>query len=132
MERGVSIVGRRKEGKAVPLVFHLRAATARVCLAWQNAFGDELIAIEDVQLRLLGTDHLPGNSCPAGSVGLIYGDFQQVGDLLRDMTRHYDHYRSSARQFAQAYRELHSPQRLVQEICDVAAESVSGNAGKVA
>ena len=73
----------------------------------------------------LSASALPGGSIPAGSVGLIAADHFQIAALLRDMTQHYAHYRSTARHFAQSYSSVHEPGHALRQLVSNASASAA-------
>ncbi len=50
---------------------------------------------------------------PIGSVGLIVADQSQLADAVREMERHFAHYRDSAEAFAGQWFAMHHPRRTV-------------------
>jgi hypothetical protein len=90
-------------------------------LQWRNAFGKNVLALEDIEFVFLSAG---ANGCPLGAVGLIAAGIDQVPRLLRDMADHYEHYRRTAAEFAPEWGQWHSPERVVRLLTE-AAQSVA-------
>ncbi|MEQ8791630.1 MAG: hypothetical protein RIC55_35535 [Pirellulaceae bacterium] len=119
------IVGRRQSGAAVTALLRLAEQVRRLRLRWSNAYHESTVAVADVAFDFLSSAVLPGASCPLGSVGLIAGDVSQVPDLIRDMERHYEHYRCSAEAFARQWNKQHDPRRTIETLLSRAADRVA-------
>jgi hypothetical protein len=103
------IVGMRRSDGVVSTLVPLGASSDRIDLVWRNAFGNRFIEIEHLEFVFLAA----GPCCPFGAVGLISAGVDQVPVLLRDMAENYDHYRRTAADFAPAWGEWHSPEKVV-------------------
>jgi hypothetical protein len=124
VRRQAIIVGHRAPDDAVPALIHLASNTARVRISWENAYHDSPITVDDWQASFLSngvasqrpSQRPSQRHCPAGAVGLIAADRDQVGDLVREMVDHYDHYRETATEFSAAWREAHHPQKTLADL----------------
>ena len=94
-------------------LIHLAPGTTRVRLRLRNAFDDSPIAIRTTKIYHLAHPAEGPGSYPAGSVGLIFADIEQLPILVRNMREHYVHYRRTALQFAQQWRHRHDAQQIV-------------------
>jgi len=105
-----TLVGHRSTGASVPSLVHLERRTAYVRIKLENAFHDAAISLCDVEATLLSAAVHELSSCPAGAVGLIAADREQVPALLRDMIEHHAHYRATAHEHSRQWRREHHPQ----------------------
>jgi hypothetical protein len=91
-----------------------------VQLTWQNAYYEDALSLEQVEFIFLA---IGAKACPLGAVGLIAAGVDQAPRLLREMADHYAHYRRTAEEFAPAWGEWHSPEKVVRLLTGaVAAE----------
>jgi hypothetical protein len=114
------ILGDCPSGRAASTLVPLAQGCQNVRLLLSNAYGRQRLLVEGLELAFLSTAALQTPSCPAGAVGLIAADMDQVPRLLRDMVDHYDHYRRTAAQFAPRFAAIHSPQHLIERLLDSA------------
>jgi hypothetical protein len=112
------IVGARTHGAAVPVFISLTPAARHVQLTWQNAFHEDALSLEEVEFSFLSAE---AGACPLGAVGLITAGVDQAPRLLRDMADHYAHYRRTAEEFAPAWGEWHSPEKVVRLLTEAHA-----------
>ena len=115
-----SIVGQRPENGRVPALVRLVQHTSVLQLNWSNAYHDSPIRIVDVDASFLGREEGQLVDPPISSVGLVFADPCQVPSLLREMVRHYSHYRKTAREFSDSWREIHSPQNVLMRMLEEA------------
>ncbi len=111
--RSVNIVGQRRNGGDLPVLIHLQRKASRVRLTWKNAYNQELLSVEDVQIAFLSASELPSGRCPAGAVGLAAADPRHAIELLEEMEAHYAHYRATAAAFSDKWFQAHEPKRTV-------------------
>ncbi len=111
-----AITGQRRGDQPATSLFHLDAEAVGVRLAWRNAYHTGPIRLDGVSLHFMSAVGMPGGSCPAGAVGLIAADASQVGSLLRDLVKHWAHYRATAQQFSRSWAKYHNPNRIVTEL----------------
>jgi hypothetical protein len=109
----VDIVGHRRDGQPVPILIHLQDRPARIRIALNNAYDATPLVLGNVQLLFLSAADLPGGQCAAGAVGRIAATTEQIPALLREMVKHYDHYRRSAAHFAVEWGQAHDPRQCV-------------------
>lgn len=107
------ILSPRSVGSSVSTLLHLAEGTSRVRLRLRNAYDDALIAVEGTTLSYLPTPGDTTRTYPAGSVGLIFSDVDQVPALVCNMREHFQHYRHTAHQFAEHWRHRHDAQQIV-------------------
>jgi hypothetical protein len=103
-----TILEQRADHQAMPALVHLNSKATRVELVLENAFDDGAVNA-DVDLCFVAADV----RCPAGAVGLIAADRQQLPELLADLTSNYAHYRRTATAFAKQLTWNHLPERTV-------------------
>jgi hypothetical protein len=80
----------------------IAAEAQRLELSMRNAYADKGIA-----LSRLTTTSIPKGR-PAGAVGLIATDLSEAPALVREMIEGHEHYRRTAREFAEECRERHT------------------------
>ncbi len=114
LENSKEIVGVRAGGEPVPVLIPLVAGARQVQIVWRNAHGEGTLDFAQVEFHFLQA--APGESLPLGAVGLIAADLDQVPHVLRDMADHYEHYRRTAREFAPAWGNWHSPETVVEQL----------------
>jgi hypothetical protein len=110
-----TIVAGPTEGLPVAVLVRVRPDASRLRLAWSNAYDDSELGLSDVRISFLSSAEQP-KGCPAGAVGLIATELEQVGDLLTELIAHYPHYRRTAGVFAAEWSEAHDPKRTVATI----------------
>ena len=104
------VVGMRTNNDPLSILLPLAPKASHVRLAWRNAFGEQAIKLQDVEFIFLSSG---GEALPLGAVGLASAGLDQAPRLLRDMADHYAHYRRTAEEFAPAWGQLHSPEKVV-------------------
>lgn len=82
-------------------------------LTLANAFDRMEIELDQFECRFLDAFATP-HGCPLSAVGLSAADPNMAPMLIREMIRNYDHYRATAIRHAADYREIHSPQNVVE------------------
>jgi hypothetical protein len=112
----VSILGPRSAGQPVATLVPLDGRTGQLTVRLSNAYDDARMSVGEVDVRMLGAPADGAESYPAGRVGLVFADADQLPALVRDMRAHYGHYRDSARQFAAKWRAEHDAGRVVQRL----------------
>ncbi len=115
VSRFAHVVGPRSKKRPSLALFHLDSRTRYVRVSFRNAYHDELTRLTSVRLSFHSTA-TPGESPPAGQVGLIAADPQHISRLLREMIRHYNHYRTTAAEFSIKWFRQHDPLRTIQEL----------------
>ncbi len=93
----------------------LPAGTAAVELTFRNAYGTEAIVVRDLAARCVDAFAAPGG-CPLSAVGLIAADISMAVPLMREMLKHYPHYRATAEQHAATIHALYTPSRVVAQL----------------
>jgi hypothetical protein len=109
------VVGQRTTDAPLPILLPISPGAREVQLIWQNAFGQHMLELEDVDFVFLASGDTP---CPLGSVGLVSAGLDQAPRLLRDMAEHYAHYRRAAERFAPGWGQRHSPEKVVRLLTD--------------
>lgn len=93
----------------------LPAGTAAVELTFRNAYGTEAIVVRDMAARCVDA-FASATGCPLSAVGLIAADVSMAVPLLREMLKHYPHYRATAEQHAAKIHALYTPSRVVAQL----------------
>jgi len=102
-------IDRKSRGSAI---VRLQPETRSVILGFQGAFGERPIELSHIEtVCLMATDPLP-----LGVVGTSYSDPMLASQCVREILEHYEHYRESAVQFAEAWSGYHNPASLVAAI----------------
>jgi hypothetical protein len=96
------------QGVLIPLP----ADSSVVELTLANSFGVNEIELDQFECLFLDAFATP-HGCPIGAVGLSAADPNMAPILIREMIKHYDHYRATATRHAADYRAVHSPQNVV-------------------
>jgi len=104
------VVGIRTNDDPLSILLPLAPETLQVQLHWRNAFGEETLELQDVEFIFLSSG---GEALPLGAVGLASAGLDQSPRLLRDLAEHYAHYRRTAEDFAPAWSQWHSPEKVV-------------------
>ncbi len=112
----VAILGPRSIGKLVSTLVSLEGHTTRIKLSLSNAYDAAWMSVSHVEIRLLGAPANGASTYPAGSVGLVFADVEQLPLLVRDMREHYAHYLENARTFATTWRHQHDAQQVVERL----------------
>ena len=120
--RFTSIVGNRTGEGRVPVWIPLPADARQIQLRWANAYDQGRVVCCDVQFCFLGKETDSAGRIPQGAVGLIAAKPEDVPTLVDEMLTHYTHYRETAIQFAAAWRQTHSPQHVLRQLCSRADE----------
>lgn len=116
--RSASILGHLATGPHQATLFSVAADAKALRLTLANAYDNAELSIRDLELRFLSSAHLREQASPLGSVGLVAADPGEVPRLLREMIRHYTHYRRSAGAFSVEWFQRHDPRRTVQTLLD--------------
>jgi hypothetical protein len=104
------VVGVRGAGALVSTLTPLAPESSHLRLTWRNAFGGEMISLEQLEFAFFAAD---GKALPLGAVGLIAAGIDQSPFLLRDIADNYSHYRQTAEAFSVSWGEWHSPKKVV-------------------
>ncbi len=89
----------------VPLVPLVPRATA-LAIRCTSACDDRSLSLRDLRLTGLNTG---GQRLPRSAVGLIAASNELVPAAVRELVRHYPHYRQTARRWSLQFRESHLP-----------------------
>ncbi|MCH2130603.1 MAG: hypothetical protein MK179_15780 [Pirellulaceae bacterium] len=120
----VHVVGRREGHQRVQIWIPLAKHIRELQLRWENASHPHDLHLCDTQFQFLGSrDGVTGRP-PIGAVGLIASHPDDVAKLVNEMLIHYGHYRSTARQFSESWRQRHSPQQVMHELVALADSAV--------
>jgi hypothetical protein len=71
------------------------------------------VQVDEVEVVFLSA---AGSRVPLSAVGVGYHDVGEVSAGLRDLIEHHGHYRATAAEFAQRWREFHNADHLVAEL----------------
>jgi hypothetical protein len=132
IHRSAMTVGRRAGDNESSIMAHVASGTRKIQIFWRNAYHDAPLPATNVEARFLGASHAGDGSHPLGAVGLIAADVSQVGDLLRDMVRHWPHYRDTAAEFASSWRAFHHANRIVSILTDATHDATLTTASRAA
>ncbi len=111
-----AILGPRAAGGPVAALLPLEGGADLLTLHLSNAYDDAPVAAGDLEARLLGAPADGAASYPAGQVGLVFADVDQLPMLVRNMREHYAHYLESARAFSRTWRAKHDTQSVVRHL----------------
>ncbi|MBM4001598.1 MAG: glycosyltransferase [Planctomycetes bacterium] len=95
-----------------PWVAGARAVSLRI----RNAFRDHPIFTRNWRSFALDTSRASGGGIPGGQVGIQVADPSGYADAVKDLIRHYDHYRATALAFAAEWRLEHHPRRALERL----------------
>jgi hypothetical protein len=118
LDRSTSILGHLATGAHQATLFSTVADAKVVRLTLSNAYDKADLSIRDLELRFLSSAHLSERASPLGAVGLVAANPGEVPRLLREMIRHYTHYRRSAGAFSVQWFQRHDPRLTVQTLLD--------------
>ena len=76
----------------------------------ENVFSESVLEVSDVSVSLLK------GRFPLGSVGIAYDDPAEISGCVADMADNADHYRTTARRFADSYYAMHNARGLVERL----------------
>ncbi len=107
-----AIVGRRPGNPNTLVLNRLDSRTARARLRLATASARDRLTADELQLRFYHSNAT--GAFPAGSVGLIAAQHEQIPGLLLDVVRHYDHYRDSAERFSESWANSLTPARTLE------------------
>lgn len=88
-------------------------ATQSITLEWRHAFTESASGCRVDGAKFLGRLPDGDGHRPRGAVGLVFCEPEQVGELLREMTRCFPHYLDNARRHAATYRERLTPDAIL-------------------
>lgn len=107
-----TVIGRRTGNSDVLTLHRLESAASRLSLRLSNAYAEETLSACNLNIQFLNSRATGG--CPAGSVGLNASSHMQIPGLLQEMTKHYGHYRDSAKAFSRRWCRDHRPERAIE------------------
>jgi hypothetical protein len=116
--RSGSILGHLATRSHQVTLLRAQADTRALRLTLSNAYDKGDLSICELELRFLSSDHLPERTSPLGAVGLVAADPGETPRLLREMIRHYAHYRRSAGAYSVEFFQRHDPRLTVQTLLD--------------
>jgi|GEM_PF-4440828 len=106
----------RAKGRRVYVLMPLECSAQTLRLSWSMAFGDETMVVDDVRVQF--GDAESNGPIPLGAVGLVAADDVQVAKLVREIVRHFAHYRRSAAEFSRPWGAEHHPRSVVPKLLD--------------
>ena len=114
IETNEQIVGHRRNARNPNCLFRIQRDTETIEIALSNAFSPSTASLKNIGIELLSmsTGDEP-TTFPLSSVGIIAADASQLSSAVSEMVQHYQHYKSSAEQFAQHWFAAHNPLRTV-------------------
>lgn len=103
-------------GSLLTTLFPIDANTARVRLTTTSAYRIAPSPVRQLDAHfIMRADGEPRHQ-PMGRVGLTMSSPKFIPLLLRDIVENYDHYRTSAAQFAVEWRHNHAPARTIEQL----------------
>ena len=118
---GVQIVGHRSNGMS-PVTF-FKTDQKNVTLRLTNAFHNSNASIRQVHVHTLNVD--PAKT-PLGSVGFVAPSELEIPSAIDELVAFIDHYRSTAKMFAQTWCQQHEPSQTLSSL--VATDDTSRRA----
>jgi hypothetical protein len=86
---------------------------SKAWLALGSASPSGSVSISDLRVDLVvAGEH------PRSAVGVIYQSPSELPSLMRELIDHHDHYRATARDFAEGWNEYHNAARLVEILAE--------------
>lgn len=111
----VQTIGHRNR-KSACAYFRVSGSQKKVGLRFLNAFHHSMASVRNLQVVSIQRSE---SELPLGSVGIVAADEMQLPNCIDEMVRHYDHYRSSAEQFAHSWYSRHQPKRTIAHLMSV-------------
>ena len=114
------VIGHRVNGMSPVAYFPTEQKSVNLRLT--NAFHDSTAS-----LRLLAIHTLTGDieTTPTGSVGVIACGEQDIPRAIDEIVAHYDHYRQSARLFADSWYRQHEPKQTLSSLVECSGRRVA-------
>lgn len=109
--KAVSVVGGGDDPRGSMLV-PLEAGVRRLRVELNNSMADTPLELNDVRFHYLSADE----ALPLSVVGTIYTETHELAAWLREMARHYDHYRATAVMFSRVWSDYHCAELLVSQL----------------
>jgi hypothetical protein len=100
------------ENSPCTVLLRLNPAAHELWVGLRNANAEDRLNVDDVRLDFL-RDQDP---TPLGAVGLVYTHPDEVSGLVREMVKHYGHYRRTAVDFAARFYDRHNADGLVAKL----------------
>jgi len=97
------------------ILLPIPAGTAAMELTFRNAYGSEAIIVRDLAARCIDA-FASATGCPLSAVGLIAAEVSMAVPLVREMLRHYTHYRATAEQHAATIHARYAPSRVIEQL----------------
>lgn len=104
----------RAHGGRVYVLMPLECSAQNLRLSWSMAFGEETMLVDDVRVQFANAE--ASGPIPLGAVGLVAADDVQVSKLVREIVRHFAHYRRSAGEFSRQWGAEHHPRSVVPKL----------------
>ncbi len=111
-----SILSPRPANEVGAAFIPLPEGTTRIRLRICNAYDSSSIQVGATRVCYLERPAVAPRTYPAGSVGLVFADVDQLPHLVRNLREHYDHFSQTAAQFAQHWRRRHDAQQIVETL----------------
>jgi hypothetical protein len=109
---GPRLVEGDRERRAVAWI-DLDPRCSKAWLALGSASPSGSVSISDLRVDLVvAGEH------PRSAVGVIYQSPSELPSLMRELIDHHDHYRATARDFAEGWNEYHNAARLVEILAE--------------
>ncbi|HJT30633.1 MAG TPA: hypothetical protein VJ783_01105 [Pirellulales bacterium] len=112
-----AMIGGRPDQRASAL-FSVPSGATRIELRWRGAFTHKTISLSDIRFHFLKSP----DELPRGAAGVVYTEPDEIADALREVVRHAEHYRTTARQKSLKWAAFHEPANLVRQLLDRAGQ----------
>jgi len=113
--------------RAAWLAIPLHPAAKKIWIGLRNSFSDTLIYLQNASVHFVGA-LLEGEAVPLSSVGVMFtpDGSGAVANGLREVLRHYEHYRDSARAFSDQVYRVHNAENLIRTLVSTANSNGAG------
>ncbi len=111
------IVGQRIESDNIMTMFEVPENAERVSIRFSNAFLDSTISVSNVCFHLFNPKNTTQGT-PKGAVGVIVSEPSDLAGAVDEIVAHYEHYLSTAVDFAQTWAARHDPMRTLDDLLD--------------
>jgi len=109
----VAVLGPRGDKGPRSTLVRLDPAARRLHVTVASAFDNAPLASCRMEAAFLTG---AAGDVPRGAVGLVAAHDGDVGELLREMAQHYEHYRTQAIAHSECWRAKHAPQRTIDSL----------------
>jgi glycosyltransferase involved in cell wall biosynthesis len=95
----------------------------RMWVSLRNSFSGSLITVYDTSVRFLSATTGMG-ALPTSAVGTVYSTntSESISAALREVVRHFEHYRMTARSFSESVYQIHNAANVIQTLASAGEE----------